>query len=436
MSTADVAVMRGTGVGQLTGASVHLAGDIDDDQLADLIIGQPYNLDPDVDIWGHPFVLFGDSGFAGGDLYFGGDGFSADGSVGFRIVENDIHYYINTGFSIGSGDLDGDGLDEIIMGEPGTYYYGPGYVLPRVSVIFGAQDFTGPVAEGNFDILDLGSTSNGFVLGGGIDESGCMTDLCYSLFGLSVAAGDLNGDGLDDLIVAGPDAFFNGETTYGGASVIFGNAERNFSVDPLDLSAEQGFIAASPGGNEDDDPGQHVAFLGDINGDQIGDFAIVSNILPSDGGRVYVIFGREGDGVDVSLDSESLNGQNGFIIQYPSGYGYSQVEGNVDLNGDQIMDFVVTQDYEGSVSPVAHVIFGSESIGAGGTIDISALSLDGSNGFSIELAEVVDFRRPAVALGDVNGDGYADIVIGSKFTDTYTYGAVYVIFGLQGGEEF
>jgi len=335
---------------------------------------------------------------------------SLDGSNGFAV--NGHGTYDGLGRSVASaGDVNGDGFADVILGAPFVNHHshsGASYV------IFGGTANVGP----EFDLSTLDG-HNGFVITG---ARGGET-------GWSVAsAGDLNGDGLSDLVIGGW-----GDKDY----VVFGQSS-GFSAE-LDLSKLDGhdgfaitgvpvgaFIARST-----------VASAGDINGDGFADLILSAPYGRGDGrpysGESFVIFGKA-SGFDSKVDLSTLDGSNGFRLTGGS-YDYTSwsVASAGDINGDGFSDLIIGSGF-GYSHAVAYVVFGK---GSGFPADIKLRSLDGSDGFKIIGHEYYQgqFYSGDVAVasaGDVNGDGLADIVIGDSQDHGYG-GAAYVVFGTRAG---
>jgi hypothetical protein len=214
-------------------------------------------------------------------------------------------------------------------------------------------------------------------------------------------AGDVNGDGLDDVIVGDP----NGGT--GHAYVVFGTrAPADVNVDAL---GAQGFAIAK----QDEDAGFSVAGVGDMNGDGRDDVAVAE----ADDGRAWVVFG---DASTAPVDLGAL-GARGFGIEpltRPDD-GIDQVAAAGDVNADGRPDLVLGASGEdlGHHAGGAWVVYGSASTQ---TVRFSHI---GNRGFHIRGRPGDELGTSIDGAGDIDGDGRADLALGSSD------GAAYVVFG-------
>ena len=284
----------------------------------------------------------------------------------------------------------------------------------------------------SFDLSTLDGT-NGFVING-------VDVFDYSAGSVS-GAGDVNGDGIDDLIIGARAADPDGRSYAGESYVVFGRSSGGSpSLDLGALNGPNGFVIN--GADAGDLSGVSVSGAGDINGDGFDDLIIGAKNPDPNGnlsaGESYVVFGNSG-GFLPSFNLSTLNGSNGFVINGVDtrDYSGSSVSGVGDINGDGIDDLIIgasSADPSGNASAgESYVVFGS--VGAfSPSLDLS--TLDGSNGFVINGVDAGDGSgRPVSGAGDINGDGFEDLIIGASAADpggSTLAGESYVVFGNGG----
>jgi hypothetical protein len=234
--------------------------------------------------------------------------------------------------------------------------------------------------------------------------------------GESVApAGDVNGDGRDDVIVGAPD---NGA---GAAYVVFGRPDQA-TVDLNSLGSAGFPITGAASG---DHAGASVDGVGDMNNDG-KDEVIVGATGGS--GVAYVVFGKA---TTTAVSLASL-GSQGFQISGAAGIG-GEVAGAGDVNNDGTPDVIVGSPsfdpppiLKGAATGDAWVVFGKAT-----TTAVNLASL-GGGGFTIEGAATGDQAGYSVTGADVNNDGKSDLLVGARSTDNNirtNSGSVYVVFG-------
>jgi hypothetical protein len=357
--------------GAQAGASVATAGDVNRDGYSDAIVGVP-NYDGGSTEEGRVYVFYGSPiGLLGTDPW---------------IKESD-RAYAHFGFSVATaGDVNGDGYADVIVGAPD-------YERPQdpqedeggAWVYHGSQD-------GVIDAPEFFAEAN----------------VEYAHLGESVAtAGDVNGDGYADIII-GVTAYSQGEEYEGGAFVWHGSEDGVNDGDYFGTFGNADWMAESNQGNAR--MGTSVATAGDVNGDGYAD-VIVGAHNYTDGtsreGAAFVWHGHAITGVNNGLPGNPDN--PAWIAQSNNFEAYmgSSVSTAGDVNGDGYADVIVGASHYSnpeSDEGAAWLYLGSDS----------GLNSDWANMDEGNQAGAW-FGRSVATAGDVNGDGYADVIVGAPF---------------------
>lgn len=394
--------------------SLSNAGDVNGDGFDDIVVrvsnanfeNNPQQASP----VNAAYVVYGSSGGFSPRLNLAQidakDGFVINGDKGNFIIE-----------ASDAGDVNGDGFSDIAILTTARFQDSnrSGYV------VFGKA---GGFSEG-VNLTSLNGSNSFSIVNIDNGNSGFNADIS--------SAGDINGDGFDDVIIGAQNKQY----------VVFGRAAGDASsLNLANLNGKNGFAIANVD-NAYTGTSIAVSAAGDINGDGFDDVVIGA---PQQGagedyggvGYSYVVFGAKN--FDANFNAANLNGSNGFLIKGinegdNSGFDVSNAG---DVNGDGFDDIIIgTQratPEEGSyLAGESYVVFGKVG---GFSASVELASLNGSNGFKINGFRAGDYSGRAVSsAGDINGDGYDDILIGARGSDAngqVRSGESYVIFGTGG----
>ncbi len=407
-------------------------GDFNGDGVQDILVGAVYADRPDGKVWDNPgnaYVILGSRTLPGViDL--------ATGGAAMTILGDDRDDHLGT--PAAAGDFNGDGYDDVVVAARNADGPGAGSCLPYgigdrceagvVYIVFGSAGLSGTV--------DTRSAQQGVTIYGA--DAG-------DLLPGSIAVGDVNHDGIDDLLLGTVDAGgpANARSKGGDAYVIFGSPTLGGVIDLASTPANVTIYGAEAG----DKLGYGLA-SGDFNGDGTDDILVTAQWADGPGnvrslaGEAYVIFGSRTLPAVIDIAAAPQD----FTI-----YGIEPQDkvGNAaagDLNGDGVDDvLVVASEADGALNAKlqagdAYAVFGP--LQHGGVVDIG-LSQQDLTIYGADKNDKLAQQAYALAVGDFNGDGADDILAGSTAADgpgtgacpdggtgdRCTAGDAYVIFG-------
>ncbi|RPJ59526.1 MAG: hypothetical protein EHM23_13765, partial [Acidobacteria bacterium] len=354
------------------GISVSTAGDVNGDGFSDVIVGAHLFSGDEVDA-GAVFLYLGSADGLNTSSSWTGQGDQVDAWFGRSVAT--------------AGDINGDGYSDVVVGAclngNGQYQEGAAFCF------FGSA--SGPGSAPNWS-AEINHES--------------------ALFGTSVAtAGDVNGDGFADVIVGAP-GYSNSEISEGAAFLYFGSSS-GLGASPVWTAESQQWGAEF---------GASVSTAGDVNGDGFSDVLVGAprhDNFTSDEGRAFLYLGSPAalsQSPGWSADSNNA----------ASEFGWSVASAG-DVNADGYSDVIVSAwlfDNGETNEGRAYVYLGSENgLGLSPAWTAEGNQADARFGSSVASA------------GDINGDGYSDVIVGEEaFSDEDTQeGRALVYFGSAAG---
>jgi hypothetical protein len=448
----DIWTATGTESQEKLGYCVSTAGDVNGDGYSDIIIGSPYRDTSALTDNGVAFVVHGSS--------------AGPGDPGTNWTMEGDKSYASLGFSVSTaGDVNGDGYADVIIGAPyrehtiggqgaAYVYHGSSSSLSTIAnsisygeeggghlgwsvatagdvngdgygdIIIGQKDYDGVIDEQGCVYVWLGGAEGlgGSLINGKADWIG-TGGVDYAEFGGSVkTAGDVNGDGYSDVIIGAP-GYSNGMTGEGRVFVYHGGS--------VNLSQDPGWEYL--GGYKGMNLGHSVNSAGDVNGDGFADIIVGAPYYEgnyTDEGAIFVWYGSAlgpGGGIWTSVDWWAKGDAEGAHL------GYS-VSTAGDVNGDGYCDILAGMPGRNNSTGnegAAVLWYGSSS-----GIEGSSPSTPGASNWTAEGTDAgAEWGFSVSTVGDVNGDGYSDIIIGAPYYSNGQTGEgiVYAWYGSASG---
>ena len=354
-------VVEGNQDGAQFGSWVGPAGDTNGDGYADIIVGAEYYDNGEADE-GRAFVYLGSASGLGTVAAWTAESDQASAQFGSAVMT--------------AGDINGDGYSDVVVSAP---FYDNGETDEgRVYLYFGS-------------VSGLATTAAWMAEG----------DQAFANFGQQAAAtaGDVNGDGYSDLIV-GAWWYDNGQTNEGRAYVFFGG--------PDGPSTAAGWTAEGTASSEG--LGSSVSTAGDVNGDGYSDAIVGAPGYSSNTGKAYLFLG----GISGLSPTASWTA----VGESPNSYFGSPVASAGDVNGDGYADVVIGAASYNTYTGRAYLYMG----GASGLSADPSWTATGPRTYSY-------LGWSVATAGDVNGDGYSDVIVGAGQRDTSYPGTAYLFLG-------
>jgi len=364
------------------GASVSSAGDVNGDGYSDVVVGCPFWTQFTSSTEGKAFVYHGSA-----------SGLSGSANWSSNVGEPYNQQYASDVAT--AGDVNGDGYSDILIGqERYNSNIFAGYNEGRVFAFYGSS--TG-----------LSATPNWTKVGPQ-----------QSFFGNSIStAGDVNGDGYSDALIGAPQA--SGGQEGEGRIYVYNGSSTGLSASPNWIGESNQLYA---------ELGHSVSTAGDVNGDGYGDIVAGAFIYDNGQNDEGAVFGWFGSSTGLGANGSVANADWTVESNEDTAYFGERVALAGDVNGDGYSDVLVSSNLRTSN--------GTERDGKVSLYTGSASGLATQSGWSTESNQDNAFYGHSVAsAGDVNADGYSDVIVGAYLYDNgqTDEGRVYIYHGSSTG---
>ncbi|MEM9455768.1 MAG: Ig-like domain-containing protein [Myxococcota bacterium] len=407
------------------GLSVAAAGNVNDDDFDDIIIGAHLATANNNTFAGEAYVVFGRSDRATmlslEDASFAGEGFAIRGAnnedFAGRIVKS-------------AGDVDNDGFDDVLVSAPGYRTPNPdNFIVGRTYLVYGKSDLEevslAEISEPDGLLLFEGSEHQDWV-GISIDGGTVINPLTGQRENV-----DINGDGVPDVLLARS----RWPSSQDPGSVFWLHDFSTAPQTPNSITTEAlrfDSVFENGGGYG---IGHELQILGDINDDGAPELVIVSDAttsLPPNSdyaGRVHV-----------ALSPTTMTTEFDFVLQGELGDRLGQAVADVDLNNDGYNDLVIGAPgrvYGAAQGGQVYVLYGGPNLTPPATVDDLDDDLDPTRLAIRGDHADTEAGRALADAGDFNGDGLRDLVIGTPLASNKAGpacsddAASYVIFGFS-----